>query len=130
MADHGETLRNTWRLIADRATPPTDVNNEDAWRQRVEFNARDRHHRRAIALLEFIPDANPTQLADAVTNGMWPEQLRAHIHHGATVAAQAANLQRNDAQRQADNTRPDWALGIQFISQCRRYIEPNQETTC
>jgi hypothetical protein len=124
MTDHGATLRATWRIIADEATPPKDVANVDAWRQRVEFNARDRHHRRAQALLEFIPDATPQQLADAVRNGMWPEQLRAHIHQAATVAAQAANLRRSDEARHADTARPDWALGIRFISECRRYVDP------
>jgi hypothetical protein len=125
MTDHGPLLRQVWRIIADQATPPADVNNVDAWRQRVEFNARDRHHRRAAALLEFIPTATPQQLADAVRNGMWPEQLRAHIHQGATAAAQAANLRRATEQRGADATqRPDWATGIRFISQCRQYLDP------
>ena len=126
MSDQGQTLRHVWRIIADQATPPTGVTNPDAWRQRVEFNARDRYHKRAIALLEFIPTATPQQLADAVRNDMWPEQLRAHIHQGATAKAQAANLRRSNEQRQADTDQPDWRLGIRFISECRQYLDPEE----
>lgn len=95
MNDQGRFLRDVWRCIAARATPPVDVNDIDAWRQRVAHNAQTEHLDRARALILFVPDATPAAVAHAITHRLMPHQLIAGAQQAPTLAAQSALMARN-----------------------------------
>lgn len=95
--DRGRFLREVWRIIASHATPPVDVGDVDAWRQRVAYNAQAEHVDRANALLVFVPDASPAAIAHAIEHRLWPHQLQAEMQQAPTQRAQARLMARNAA---------------------------------
>lgn len=95
--DRGRLLREVWRIIASHATPPVDVGDVDAWRQRVAYNAQTEHIDLANALLVFVPTASPAAIAHAIEHRLWPHQLQAEMQQAPTQRAQARLMARNAA---------------------------------
>ena len=108
VTDRRRRLAEVWRVYADMARPPVDVNDVDRWRDRVRHDAAERHLAEGAGLLDEFPGITAESVVRALMWDQAPGEIAALVEAEATARAGYTAALRNNERRAELRRQPRW----------------------